>query len=60
MKPIKLTEEMKLVLFQEVIKKFDEQMNNYGFNTTDANISVKTNFSKQADEKVIISYTQQA
>ena len=60
MKPIKLTEEMKLVLFQEVMKKFDEQMNSYCFNTVDANISVKTNFSKQADEKVIISYTQQA
>ena len=60
MKPIKLTEEMKLALFQEVMKKFDEQMNSYGFNTTDANISVKTNFSKQAEEKVVISYTQQA
>ena len=60
MKPIKLTDDMKMIVFQEMVKKFDEQMNSYGFNTTDATISVKTSFSKTAEEKVVISYSQQA
>ena len=60
MKPIKLTEDMKLLVFNDMVKKLEEQMNSYGFNTTDASITIKTNFVQTAKEKVVISYTQQA
>ena len=60
MKPIKLTEDMKLLVFNDMVKKLEEQMNNYGFNTTDASITIKTNFVQTAEKKVVISYTQQA
>lgn len=60
MKPIKLTEEMRFAVFQDMVKKLDDQLNSYGFNTTDASITLKTNFSETAKQKVVITYTQQA
>ncbi len=60
MKPIKLTEEMRFAVFQDMVKKLEDQLNSYGFNTTDASITLKTNFSATAKQKVVITYTQQA
>ena len=60
MKPIKLTEDMRLLVFQDMVKKLEEQMDSYGFNSTDASITIKTSFVQTAKEKVVISYTQQA
>lgn len=60
MKPIKLSEEMQIELFQKFFEKFKEEINNIAFNTDSASINIKTNISEVAKEKVRIIYTQEA
>lgn len=60
MKPIFLTEEMKTRLFEEFFGKFKSELENYGFSSSDTTLSVKTNFSKPATEKVVIIFSQDA
>ena len=60
MKPIVLSEDMKTKLFEQFFEKFKKELDNFAFNTSDTTISVKTNFSEVAKEKVVITYTQEA
>ena len=60
MKPINLTEEDKVNLFQKMFEKFKKELDNYGFNTTDSTLSVKTGFCQEAKDKIHIMYTQEA
>ena len=58
MKPINLSEDEKLKLFEKFLDKFKEEINNYVFNDS-ASLTIKTNFGKVAEEKVTIRYTQE-
>ena len=60
MKPIILSDEAKTELFAQFIEKFKKEIDNYAFNGTDTTLSFKLNFSKVAQEKVVITYTQEA
>ena len=60
MKPINLSEDDKLKLFEQFLDKFKKEIEEYAFNTSDATLSVKTNFSEVAKEKVVITYAQEA
>ena len=60
MKPIYLSEDIKVQLFEQFFAKFKEQLDGYGFGSGDSSISIKTNFSQVAQEKVHIIYTQEA
>ena len=59
MKPINLSEEATLKLFEEFVAKFKEEIKKYAFNDS-MSLSVKTNFNKIAEEKVVVRYTQEA
>ena len=60
MKPIYLTEEAKVQLFQKFFEKFKKELDNFAFNTSDTTLSVKTDFCEVAKEKVMLVYTQEA
>ena len=60
MKPIKLTEDMKLSLFEQFLDKFKKEVDDYAFGSADGNITIKTNFNQVAADKIVIRYTQEA
>lgn len=60
MKPIYLTEEAKIQLFNKFFEKFKKELDNFAFNTSDTSMTVKTDFSEVAKEKVMIVFTQEA
>lgn len=60
MKPLFLSDEQKEKLFEEYLKKFMQELDDYTFNTSESSLTIKTNFSQAAKEKVVITYTQEA
>ena len=60
MRPIILSEDNKLKLFEQVLEKFRTEVDNYAFNSNGSTISIKTNFDEVAKDKVKIIYTQEA
>ena len=60
MKPIYLSEDAKVELFNKFFEKFKKELDNFAFNTSDTSITVKTEFSEVAKEKVMILFTQEA
>ena len=60
MKPIKLTKETKLKIFEQFVEKFNKQLDDYEFNLNDTKLSFSFNTNVEAKEKVTILYTQQA
>ena len=60
MKPLFLSEEMKEELFKQFLEKFKKELDEYAFNTSETSMTIKTNFSQTAKEKVVITYSQEA
>ena len=60
MKPINMTKEAKVKLFEEFTKKFMKELDDFEFNMNDNKMSFSFDVSQQAKEKVTIMYTQQA
>lgn len=60
MKPIKLTEEMKLSLFDKFFEKFKNELDNYCVSSPESTLAVKTDFSEELKEKIHIIFTPEA
>jgi hypothetical protein len=60
MKPINLSEDMKLKLFEKFLDKFKKEIEDYAFNINETSLTIKANFNEIAKEKVVVRYTQEA
>lgn len=60
MKPIKITKESKVKLFESFTQKFMKEMDDFEFNMNDNKLTFSFDFNQPAKDKVTIMYTQQA
>ena len=60
MKPINLSEEDKINLFQKFFEKFKSELDNFSFNSASESITIKTGLNEVAKEKVHIIFTPEA
>ena len=59
MRPIYLTEEAKIQLYEKFLEKFNKELDNIAF-SSGSSITLKTDFNEVAKEKVMLIYTQEA
>lgn len=60
MKPIKITKEEKIKVFEKLVEKFTKEMDQFQFNVNDTKMSFSFDFGSEAKEKVTVLYSQSA
>lgn len=60
MKPINITKETKLKIFENFVKKFTKEMDDFSFNVNDTKISFSFDLGQEAKEKITVLYSQKA